>query len=139
MYSIHKNTIQYINAILTCAPGKNIALSASTWVLLACMVGQFLCTYMRTSVRTHISHMRLCSKYTHVTSYHARVRIQVPRAHSRSCSNFDEEPSTRRRIAEDAIRARVLARRQRERERQRGRKGAGIQCFLIVWAGGRCS
>ena len=36
---------------------------------LVCMVGQFLCTYVRTSVRTHIPHMRLCSKYTHVTPY----------------------------------------------------------------------
>ena len=34
------------------------------------------------------------------------------------------------RIAEDAIGARVLARRQRERERQRERRGAGIQCFF---------
>ena len=45
--------------------------------------------YVHTSDRTHIPHMHICSKYTHVTPYHARVHIQVPRVHSRSYSNFD--------------------------------------------------
>ena len=45
--------------------------------------------YVHTSVRTYIPHMRICSKYTHVTPYHARVRMQVPRVHSRNNSNFD--------------------------------------------------
>ena len=73
--------------------------------------GWTISLYVRTSVRTHIPHMRLCFKYAHVTPYHACVRIQGASMANRQLLVNCKEPSTRRRrVAEDAIGVRVLAR-----------------------------